>query len=830
MADAVDLAEQALQAKEQGINEILRLLQRPEDLSRLADITAEYESRHRSAKATLSAMVQSQVESIRQGMDLLERARRHITKLQAALDKIDKLCSECADLVHHHDKIKLLSTTHGNIKKVLSEIEDIVDLPYRADRCWELLQADEGALVPAFEALLLLTGTAENAKQAWQRGNKSAAEVSELRTYLARVDEVMARFESRLFDSLLSLPGLVECARERPALLVDCVRVVELQELVDSEYRRVKMGAVPQRRYKERLFAGLTAGAEARFQALLQQARDCNKPNKTIKYDQNGDVILSEVRDYLGGLSRLVRVVGGREEVVADPEELRGVEVIEEEVFDEDSYLDELLNGLYDVTDELAAVYDYVSPCFPPSYDIFNRLFQAYHVQLAAVVDVLGHGAAEEMSTRGALRVMDWVQKYMDTLRNLGVDEDLIRLPPSPLADPDSLPGMVVLMESYVGRMEGTVTAWYRNILAADLQSEPKQAPDGTLCTLGAVDFFRILNQQIAIIEALNDHGEVMFQTARTALRVMRGFQEAAAGKDATGKEAAAAAAGKESAGAGLDKVSRGNPGAGGAASGVLRPLSLEMAIAFLNNNVTCYDQSLAFAEDVQRQLERRYREQLDVEEVCRGFLEVAKTAAQRAVELLLNDPGMSTQIKGMYGTANTEYLSGRVTATLLATLRDYFSDLRSWVAPPFLKRVAEAALEELVRRAVNMFAVAPPQESSESLLKRMSADESELAGFFEPYLKADRLRRHLGALADMRELLAAGSPEEFSLAYSQLAAAHPAFTLEVVSKLLTGGARPDLTKKQIADITAQCKEIWKQRGDKEEEGGGWGFFGWGKK
>ncbi|GIM13235.1 hypothetical protein Vretimale_16400, partial [Volvox reticuliferus] len=79
------------------------------------------------------------------------------------------LCAECSDLVHHHVKIKLLATTHGNVKKVLSEIEDIVDLPYRADRCWEMLEADEANLVPAFEALVLLTGTAENAKLAWQR-------------------------------------------------------------------------------------------------------------------------------------------------------------------------------------------------------------------------------------------------------------------------------------------------------------------------------------------------------------------------------------------------------------------------------------------------------------------------------------------------------------------------------------------------------------------------------------------------------------------------------------------------------------------------------------
>ncbi|GIM13234.1 hypothetical protein Vretimale_16400 [Volvox reticuliferus] len=605
MTEAIDLAEQVLSAKEQGVIEILRLLQHPEDLSRLADITAEYESRHRAARTTLSAMVQSQVESTRLGMDLLERAHRHILKLQAALERIDRLCAECSDLVHHHVKIKLLATTHGNVKKVLSEIEDIVDLPYRADRCWEMLEADEANLVPAFEALVLLTGTAENAKLAWQRSNKSAADLSELSAYLARVDDVMRRFEKLLFEAHLALPHFIYLSQERPTLLVDCVRVMELQELLDAEYRRVKMGAVPQRRYKDLFFASITAGAEERFKDLLELARTCNQPNTVVRIDQDANVVVSEVRDYLGNLTRLVRIVNRQEELVDDPEELRGIEVFDEPLFDESLFLDELLDrGLYEMTDELAMVYDYTAACFPPSYGIFNRVFQTYHVQFAVVIDVLGHSAAEGMSTQGALRVMDWVQKYMDTLRNLGVDDDLVRLPPSPLADPESMPGMVVLMDSYVGRMAKTMTEWYNRILDADLRGNPKPTADGTLCTLGAIDFFRMLSQQVSIIEALNDHGEVMFQTARTALDVMRGFQE-------TQREILA------------------GPGGGGGGAGLAggRPMSLEMAVAFINNNVTCYDQSLQFADDVQRQLSKAYRDQLNIEDVCRGFLEVAKAA-----------------------------------------------------------------------------------------------------------------------------------------------------------------------------------------------------------
>lgn len=818
-----ELAEQASEAKEEGIAEVLRLLQHPQDLSRLADITAEFESRHRAAKAGLSAMVQTQIESTRLGMELLERSHRHVLKLTAALDRIDRLCAECAELVHHHDKIKLLSTTHTNVNKVLSEIEDIVDLPFRAQRCAELLGADDAHLVPAFEALVLLAGTAEAAKQAWRRGNKSESEVSELQAYLSPVNEVLADAEYLLFDQHLRLPDFIQTAIDKPSLLVDCVRVIELQELVDEQYRKVTMGGAPQRRYRDRFFVNLNKQAEDRFSQLLEQARACNQPNKTIMYDQEGDLVVAEERDYVGALTRVVRLVGGEEVATDDPEELKHIQIITEEVFDEAQYLDELLEGLYGTTDELAAVFDYAAACFPPSYDIFNRVFSVYHVQYAIVVDVLGHGASAGMTTRGALRVMDWVQKYRDTLRNLGVEEELLRLPPSPLADPDSLPGMVVLMNSYVERMETTVTGWYHNILDVDLKGDPKVTPEGQLVTLGVVDFFRILNQQVSIIEALNDHGEVMFQTARTALRVMRGFQSAQ--RDVLGLPAALAAGG-----------GGGRPG---------RPLSIEMACAFVNNNVTCYDQSLTFVEDVQSQLDKSYKDQLDVEEVCRGFLDVAKVATYRVAETMYNDPGMSTQLKAMYATGNAEYLAGRTTATLVATLKDYFNDFKVWVTPSFVKRVAEAALEELVRRLASLFATAPPTASDASataaLARRMGDDEGELAAYFGSYLKPDRLRRHVGVLEDMRELMAADGPDTFCLAFSNLAALHPrAFTLDFATRLL-GGSRPGLTRKQVADITAGVKDVLKQRqaaakaagaGAGEEEAGdsGWGFFGWGKK
>ena len=60
----------------------------------------------------------------------------------------------------------------------------------------------------------------------------------------------------------------------------------------------------------------------------------------------------------------------------------------------------------------LAVAYDHVAPCFPPSYAIFETIVALYHKHLAVVVDTLGK-RAKALSTKGALRVMEFVRKYM---------------------------------------------------------------------------------------------------------------------------------------------------------------------------------------------------------------------------------------------------------------------------------------------------------------------------------------------------------------------------------------------------------------------------------
>lgn len=221
------LEQQHRECAEQGIDEVCALLQHPEDLARLPLLLREHEARRRTARAAVSAAAQARVDALGLGMSLLSKSHRHIARLRSALARIDDLCAECAALVggdQHDEAIRALSLAHGNARRVLGELDDVVDLPARAEAVQRAFlppaaaeeegehgeegeggydDADEGSgygsgggngggddggrsgqrgrrrrdvgrrhageLFRAFEGLTVIEGTANNSKEAWRR-------------------------------------------------------------------------------------------------------------------------------------------------------------------------------------------------------------------------------------------------------------------------------------------------------------------------------------------------------------------------------------------------------------------------------------------------------------------------------------------------------------------------------------------------------------------------------------------------------------------------------------------------------------------------------------
>ena len=58
------------------------------------------------------------------------------------LQVIDTLCTECASLIEHHEKIQVLSAVHYNLGKTLLDVENIVALPHEAGSAEAMLRED----------------------------------------------------------------------------------------------------------------------------------------------------------------------------------------------------------------------------------------------------------------------------------------------------------------------------------------------------------------------------------------------------------------------------------------------------------------------------------------------------------------------------------------------------------------------------------------------------------------------------------------------------------------------------------------------------------------
>jgi len=254
------------------------MLARPDQLEKVNQLTWRVSRKKASVEAMLKTAMQSQLDGVRTGLNLLERAltdiseiKNNMNEMESALGGVPQYYEQLRDVREENLRHSQLATAKENLKHIFTVPETVAKT-----QVW----IEEGKLLQAHQSLVDLENSRDDLLFELHRlGHNNTRDRDLLKEYFEAVDVLSVKLEKQLGVILLRAFATV---RKNPHELVTALRIIEREEKSDEDCitKQKQTGFLPPgrpKRWKDFCMGKFAQSVEQKMEGNQLEVRGENK-------------------------------------------------------------------------------------------------------------------------------------------------------------------------------------------------------------------------------------------------------------------------------------------------------------------------------------------------------------------------------------------------------------------------------------------------------------------------------------------------------------------------------------------------------------------------
>ncbi|XP_018493716.1 exocyst complex component 3 [Galendromus occidentalis] len=441
-----DILEQQEVAKSTGLKHVITMLQIPDQLDKVDQHRKRVQRKKASVEAMLKTAVQSQLDGVETGLSLLVSARDDIADCQKKIDEVEQIYADLAKLSLQLQDVREESIKHSQTGTLMEHLKHIFNVPGSVARTQDLIQ--EGKFLLAHKALSDLEGSRDDLLyELHKQANNLPSDKAMLKQYFADVERLSDELGKQLW---VILKRTLNTVRKEPQVIVTALRLITREEWADEAAlrRQETTGFLPPSRpklWKKKAIETLEQSVAERLEANQIEGRQENK-------------------------MWLVRHLEVTRQLIID---------------------------------DLKTVKHHCTPCFPPSFDIFNEWVRMIHNCLSQRLQTI---ISQGLVDSEYIHILGWLNTYnsRELMQHPELNVDISRYE---ALLPDST--IKKLMQKYLAGLQVKFEEWLRNALTTDhkdwqKQEMPETDSDGYHRTEAPMLIYQMITQHIDVARTVS--------------------------------------------------------------------------------------------------------------------------------------------------------------------------------------------------------------------------------------------------------------------------------------------------------------------------------------